>query len=141
MKVFLDSNIWLRHLIGDQNFMQAECSRLLASVEQGFVTPYASAIVLLEVGYVLHSVYQMTTGKTIECLDAILKTRGLTVIDKTRYRSALALHRKTGVKMSDCLIATQLGKGITLCTYDREFLKIPHLIVVEPKDVLSRLAV
>lgn len=139
MRVFLDSNVLLRYFLADNPVVFEECAALLHAAEQGRITPIVSAIVLLEFEYVLRSVYTIPLPAIIEDIGTLLAVRGIVLIDKTNYRKAFALRKKTGVKMSDCLIAMQVGKGMTLCTYDREFRKIPGLSAAAPKDVLARL--
>ncbi len=137
MKLFIDTNIVLRYLVQDNQNMSAACMSLFEKIEQGTVLPYISTIVLLEVYWVLTSHYQVSKKKAQFYIDMILHMRGLVIVEKTNFRRAFALHKKTGVKLADCLIATQIGAGTVLCTYDAEVKKLPGLRVVTPAEVMS----
>ncbi len=139
MNCFLDTNIWIRYFIGDDLKKQESVRELLEHIEQGFIRPYTSSIVLLEVQWVLMSLYKSQKHQVQEAVDIILSTREMVVIDKTNFRSAFLLHKKIGLKLADCLIATQIGKGITLCTYDKEFQKIPGLLITDPSKAIKNI--
>lgn len=136
MKLLLDSNIWLRYLARDDEAAYQTCSKLFGYIQHGAIRPYISAIILLEIYWVLTSLYRVTKNSAQGDIEKISSTRRLTIIEKTHFREAFTLHKKTGVKLADCLIATQVGKGIILVTYDREFRKLPGLAVAEPEEVL-----
>jgi predicted nucleic-acid-binding protein len=135
MKLFLDSNIWLRYLLQDDDLAYLSCSKLMKSVREGRIRPYTSSVVFLEVYWVLTSTYGISRNDTQKDIETLLSVRGLVIVEKTDFRSAFYLHTKTGVKLADCLIATQLPKGVELCTYDREFARIPSLNTVTPEEV------
>lgn len=136
MKLLLDSNIWLRYLLRDDEKVFQDCSSLFENVQKGAIRPYTTAIVLLEVYWVLTSTYGISKESARGDIEKICATRGLVIVEKTSFRASFELHTKTGVKLADCLIATQVGKGITLVTYDHEFRKLPGLMVAEPDEVL-----
>lgn len=136
MKFLLDSNIWIRYLVRDNEASFQSCSALFTSMEKGNIRPYISTIILLEIYWVLTSYYKIKKKEAQKDIEKICATRGLVIVEKTDFRRAFALHKKTGVKLADCLIATQVGKGIALCTYDREFAKIPSVRSMTPAQVL-----
>jgi predicted nucleic acid-binding protein len=138
MKLFLDTNIWIRYFVGDDATKLRACQQLFAEIEAGKIRPYVSSVVLLEVYWVLTSAYDYPKLKAAEIVKLMLAMRGVVIVEQGDFRRAFTLHRRTGVKLADCLIATQLGKGIALCTYDREFSKLPSLTLTNPSEVSSR---
>lgn len=138
MKLLFDTNIWVRYFIGDNKKVRDDCVTLFKAVDQGKIKLYLSTIVLLEIYWVVQSVYGKTKAQSADIVESIMDTRGLVIIERTFFRQAFDLHKKTGVKLADCLIATQVGKGITLVTYDREFRKLPGLVLAEPSEVLKK---
>ncbi|MBI5619852.1 PIN domain-containing protein [Candidatus Gottesmanbacteria bacterium] len=139
MKLFLDTNTVLRYLVDDNKSMSDACTSLFQKIEQGAIRPYISTIVLLEIYWVITSHYQIVKAKAQLYIDMILQARGLVIVEKTNFRKAFTLHRQTGIKLADCLIATQVGKGISLCTYDTEFKKLPGFRVVTPEEVVGNI--
>ena len=133
-KLFLDTNIWLRFILED-NEQAKDCRELIAQVEAGKWRVYTSTIVMLEINYVLSSVYKIKRSEVLRDLEAILKTRNLTLIEKTDFNQALKFCRQFGVKLSDCLIAAQLPKKMILVSYDQDFKKLP-ITVKTPANLL-----
>lgn len=139
MKLLVDTNIWLRYLVANDPVIFADCKALIENIQSGKVRPYVSTIILLELNYVLRSVYQIPQSEINKDISAILESRGLVIIEKTDFTTAFALHQKTGVNLSDCLIAGQIRGDLNLCTYDREFRKIPGILPLTPKTVIEKI--
>jgi predicted nucleic-acid-binding protein len=135
-KIFLDTNIWIRPLVEDSK-QSTEIINLIKAVDQGQFQPYTSNIVLLEVNFVLQSVYKAKSSSVITDIQNILKTKSLVLIEKTRFKEAIKLHQQTRVKLTDCLIATQLPPNTTLITYDQDFQKLPGVTSKTPKQLLT----
>lgn len=136
-KVFLDTNVFLRFFISTDSQKHDKSKELISYIEKGLVRAYTSNVVFLECYYVLVSFYKTPRDKVFEIFTRISGMRNITILEQTDTRQAIALWNQTGVKFTDCLIATQVGKGITLVTYDREFRKLPGLAVAEPEEVLQ----
>lgn len=138
-RIFIDTNVWLRFLTADEKRQFEDCQRLLVLSEQGRFKPYTSTIVLLEIAYTLASFYRAGKKEIISDLEDLLKTRNLTLIEKSDFSKALILFKRYQIKLADCLIATQLPKGVVLCTYDQEFKRIKGISGLTPKEVLVSL--
>ena len=136
-KLFLDTNIWIRYLIKDELKQFATVKELLASVEEGKYQPYISSIVLLELSYVLKSVYRFTFGEVLDALESVTTTRGITIIETTDSVLALACFKTYKIKFTDCLLASQIRKDIVLVTFDEELRKIKELTVKTPEEILK----
>jgi predicted nucleic acid-binding protein len=140
MKIFLDTNIWVRYLIDDSKQTE-DCDMLIRYIERGFLQPYTSNIVFLECVYVLEKLYGVSSSSLKEILDAMLETRSLTIYEKTDTQQALLWHKNLSVKYADCLIATQIPQDVTLVSYDRDFDQFPTLHRQEPPDINALLRV
>ncbi len=138
-KIFIDTNVWLRFLVGDQKTQYEACKKLIALNEEGKFRIYTSTIVLLEIIYTLSSFYRVKKKAIISDIKAILSSRNLTLIEKTDFKKALILYQKHNIKLADCLIATQLQKNVVLCTYDRDFKKIKNVFSVTPQEIVKQI--
>lgn len=139
MKLFIDTNVWLRYLVPENEQQHQESKQLVKLIEAGKLRAYSSTIVFLEVGYMLKSVYEIDKKQIATDLDTLLKLRQLQIIEKTNLRKALKLHQKTNVKLVDCLIADQIPAEVKFCTYDREFKKLKQCNLVTPSEVIKSL--
>ena len=70
-------------------------------------------------------------------MKAILASRNLTLIEKTNWRQAIELYQQHNIKLADCLIASQLAKGVILCTYDQDFKRLKEVASVTPDQVIK----
>ena len=138
-KLFLDTNIFLRFFLRDnENQYQSVC-RLLAKIEEGTFRPYTSSIVFLELNYVVRNIYKLPIDEVLDYLDAIRKMRGMTVIEKTDTDKAIALYTRYKIKLGDCFIATQIPKEGILLSYDEDFKKIKEIKFQTPDEILQSL--
>lgn len=135
-KVFLDSNVWLRFFAQDNSQFES-VQKLLAATENGQYFPYTSAIVLLEISYVLKTAYKQPKDKINAYLKSICGIRNITIIDKTNIKRSLEISEKTGIKFSDCLIASQIPKEAVLVTFDKEFARVGGIVCKTPAELLS----
>lgn len=136
-KIFLDTNVWLRFLLQDEKQQAEDCVKLIELVETGNFRPYTSAIVLLELQYVLTVVYKIAREAVVEDIEIILGMRGLVLVEKTNFGEAFRIYRQLKIKLADCLVATALPEKMTLCSYDQDFRKISGIVVKTPAEVVG----
>lgn len=137
-KVFIDTNIWLRFILRKNNINQyEECHRFFTKIEEGVFVPYTSSIVLLEINYVLKSFYKVEKNFITQCIRKILESRNLVLIESTNFKNALEINEKTNVKLTDCVIATQVPEKTAVITFDHDFKKIKNIISQTPGEFLS----
>ncbi|MBU1085502.1 MAG: PIN domain-containing protein [Candidatus Beckwithbacteria bacterium] len=123
-KLFIDSNVWLRFILED-NEQAEECKKLIKLIEEGRFRVYTSSIVMLEINFVLSSIYKIRMIDVIKDLEAILKTRNITLLEKTDFNKALSWHKQFKIKLADCLIGSQIDKNMILVSFDKDFDKLP----------------
>ena len=98
MRYFIDTNIFLRVFVKDNEKAFKECLVLLTIVKENKIEAYTSSIVLAEINWTLGSYYHFSKPKTIRCIKSILNLRGLKVEDKHEMIRALQLYEKNSVK-------------------------------------------
>jgi len=135
-RVFIDTSIFIRFLTQDDQVKYRDCVEFFKLVENGSIRPYTSNIVILEIIYVLVSLYKFPKEQVLKAIEAIFKLRNLVLIDKTDTVKALRIFKETKIKYGDCLIVSQMS-DLVLITYDTEFNKIHDMKVVEPADLVK----
>ena len=130
-KIFLDTNVWLRFFLKD-NDQYESVYELISRIEEGKFLSYTSNIVILEIIFVLEKMYSLPVSQIFVYLEAVRQVRNITLIEKTNTSLALRYLKEYGLKYADCLIASQLARGMTLVSFDKEFLKIKELTVKTP---------
>ena len=134
MKLFIDTNVWLRYLLRDDENAYQTCLKVFSWIAESKIRPYTSSLVLLEINFVTAKIYHASPSEVISTLEKVLKTRNLTLLEKTDFKKALAWHKKYQIKLADCLITSQLKNDIGICTFDSHFKKLP-LKVIPPAAI------
>ncbi|MBI3103568.1 PIN domain-containing protein [Candidatus Daviesbacteria bacterium] len=136
MKIFIDTNLWVRFFIQDVADQYEITKNLLAKVEAGELRAYTSTIVLLELQFVLQKIYKLSFAGVLEVFEIIQKVREMTIIEKTNFNLALEFYRKYKVKFPDCLISSQIPQNTILVSFDEELSKIKEITVKKPQEIL-----
>ena len=137
MKIFIDSNVFLRLLVPEDETSYNQCQQIFNQISAGQIAPYCSNIVLLEVVYTLNRTYKFPKAKILSWLNDCQKLRNITIIDKTNFKTSVDLFNNFNIKFGDCLIAPQIPKSVSICTYDPDFNMIPGLIAKTPSQILN----
>jgi len=137
MKVFIDTNIFIRFFTRDDNEMFEDCKKLLALAEEGKFRPYTSNIVILEILFILTKIYKIPSKYALADIEKLLSLRNLVLIEKTDTKKALEYFSMSNVKFADCLITAQQRKDFVLCTYDKDSKKIYNGNIKTPAEIIS----
>ena len=138
-KLFLDTNIFLRFFLRDNENQYRDVCRLFAKIEEGNFKPYTSSIVFLELNYVVRNIYKLPIEEVLDYIRAVKEIRGMTVISKTSTDKAINLYKKYKIKLGDCFIASQLPDEAVLVSYDRDFKKIKEIKSQTPDEIFKEL--
>lgn len=141
MKLFFDTNIFLRFFITESPRFNQECIQLIDFVKRGVIAPYTSNVVLLEFQCVLLKTYKQPKQTIIRDINSILDLRNLHLIENTDFKKAIKYYQNHNVKFGDCLIATQIPPNCHLCTYDEDFRKISSLSIITPAQAIKKLQI
>lgn len=131
MKIFVDTNIFLRFIDGEKT-----CVSFFNYVKTGSKIFYVQAVVVSELVWVLRTSYQWNVSDVAEILESFLKTSNLKFITKCDIGKALTLYREKNVKYNDCLIVTSMEIGNQIVSFDREFDRFEGIMRIEPKDLI-----
>jgi len=132
--VFVDTNIFLRVLVKENERMFIDCREVLTLISKGSLAAFTNTVVLVEIQFVLTTVYKQSREKVKEALIAVLSVPNMKIIDDTDAHLALSLFSKTNVKFTDCLIASSKRLQIrqeAILSYDRDFDRL-HVSRIEP---------
>lgn len=136
-RFFIDTNIFLRALVKENQTDFDNCVRFLRLISDGKIQTFTSTIILLEVNFVLISFYNFEKPRIYQALQSIIDLPGLKFIDDFNRREAIELYAKTGIKFTDCLLASLIkDSNLTIVSYDHDFDKL-GLRRLEPKEILT----
>lgn len=130
MNFFLDTNIFLRYYIKDDEKFHSEVVRIIQKITNGTIKCVTSGVVLSEIVWVLGSYYHEPRQSTSNVIRTVLGIGKLKIVDNYDYRLATQFYEQFNIKFIDCLIASIpeiASKKWTIISYDRDFKKLPVL--------------
>ena len=139
MMYFIDTNIFLRVLVNENQTSHDQCELLLDKIKQNKIKAITGTVVLTEVLWTLLSYYKTSKIKAVSSVEGILNLRGLKIMDYYDHRIALELYSLYNVKYIDCLIASARGfdkQKMMVVSYDRDFDKL-KILRVEPVSLIN----
>ena len=140
MKYYLDTNIFLRFLVADDERAHASCVELFRLIEERKIKGITSSLVFAEIVWVLGSFYKFPRAKISEAL-AILGRSRISFDDRFDILTAIELYGSHTVKFVDALIAShpliRSGK-LPIVSYDTDFDKL-KVKRIEPQEVVAEM--
>ena len=135
---FLDTNVVLRDLTGDDPAKARACYELFQRVQRGDEELFTTESVAAEVAYVLSSPrgpYRLAHAEIASRLHPILALRGVRLPQKQVCLRALDFFaRHDGLDIEDALALAHMERlGIDeIVSHDRDFDDIPEVTRIEP---------
>ena len=141
MKYFIDTNIFLRLLIKEDEKTYSQCYKLLSAIKTNQIKAVTSSITLAEIVWTLLSYYKFPKRKVVQVVKSILNLKELKIIDAYNPLVSLELFDKYTVKYIDTLIASVkeiADKKWIVVSYDRDFDKLA-IDRKEPHEILEQM--
>ena len=123
--VVLDSNVILRHLIGDHPELSARADAIFEPIKDGREYGLVPEAVFAECIYVLEGPYRATRAAVAHWLSQFLSYRGLIGDHLPVLRESLSVYAKSNVNFVDALaLVTARRNGFELVTFDEQLKKL-----------------
>ncbi len=135
MSEFVDANIFLRLITGDDPENAARCLELFERASRGDVSFHTSESVVVEVVYVLsRTTYRSPRAEVEAAFGAALSNPGLRMDHKSSVLRALELWHESNLGFEDCLSVQHVRRLALdgIYSYDRDFDRIPGIRRLEP---------
>jgi predicted nucleic acid-binding protein len=133
---FIDTDVIIRLLTGDDPAKQAAAATLLTRVEQGELTVAAPDTVIADAVFVLSSkrLYNIPRAQIAAMLTPLVRLSRFRVQNRRSLLAALAIYGMTNLDFRDALIvaAMQSSESRTLYSYDQGFDRIATIQRQEP---------
>src|SRR5215210_1071956 len=131
---FLDTNIFLRHLLGDDPAQSPRATAYFQVIEQGRSRARVSEIVIFEVVFTLERGYRRSKAEIQSAVLSLLELPGILLPRKRRFREVFRLYVEKNISFADAYHVVMMEKlSLTeVVSFDRDFDRIPTLQRVEP---------
>lgn len=126
----IDTNVLVRHLVGEPESQASAATRYLATAE----TLLLADLVVAEVVYVLESVYAATRQSIATSVRAILAFPAIHVVDASLLLRAVELYEVERLDFAEAYVvasAERSGVGV-VASFDRSIDRVATIRRVEP---------
>lgn len=134
--MFIDTNVFLRHLLNDHPQHSARAFGLISAIERGDVTAWTTDLAVAELVFVLSSkrTYNLDRQAISDLLVPLLDLSGLRLERKRMYVRVFELYVSLPIDFIDAYHAALLeSRGDTaLYSFDTDFDLVPGLRRHEP---------
>jgi predicted nucleic acid-binding protein len=135
-KPFIDTDVIIRFLTGDDLQKQAAATTLFEQIEQGILTVVAPDTVIADAVYVLSSprLYHVARDEIRELLTTLVRLPHFQVQNRFCVLQALELYASTKLDFGDTLIIASMEQQNSriLYSYDTDFDRIQGIARREP---------
>jgi predicted nucleic acid-binding protein len=134
---FIDTNVFLRHLLGDHPQHSPRATALIARIEQGELQLQVSEMVIFETVFTLERSYRIAKDQIRDSMLALLSLPGLIVSGKRRYRQVFDFYVDRNLPFGDAYIIAQMqqAKAGMIYSFDTELdRKVPEVSFPPPPN-------
>jgi predicted nucleic acid-binding protein len=127
---FIDSNVFLRHLLNDHPTHSSAALALFRAIERREAEGWTSALVVSELVFVLAGrLYQVPRATIRDQLLPLLSLPGLKLERKRMYTRVFELFTTLNIDYNDCYHAAliEARREVELWSFDEDFDRIPGL--------------
>ncbi len=122
-RIFVDTNVFLRFLTGDDPKKAQRCRALFERAEQGQAEVQIDVLVLAELAWTLRSYYGRPREEIATTLEQILDMRSVRIPGKATLREAVGLYARHNVDFIDACHAVEARRrgAQRFYSYDEDF--------------------
>jgi predicted nucleic acid-binding protein len=132
-EVLLDTNIILRHALGDDAAHARQARRLFEQAAEGSLRLLVPSLVIAQVVWTLESFYRASREYITGLLKALLETPGVTALEPQVVSRCIEIYRAHNIEIVDAYLVAlaEETKTPVLATFNkRDFRRFPHLKLI-----------
>jgi len=132
--LFLETNIFLRHLRGDHPDFSPRATALLQRIEQGSLKVRTADTVIFETVFTLERVYKKSKEAIRNAFLPLIELPGIILPGKRRVRRVFAYYIEKNISFADAYhaVLTESFGLEQIVSFDRDFNRISSITRVEP---------
>lgn len=134
---FVDTNIFIRYLTGDDQQKYKACLHLFQQAERHTIELTTSAEIVSEVVFVLSSKFYKLPRPAIQAtLSKLLGLPGFRLPERSVYFRALSLFATHNIDFEDCMTVARMEQQriSSIYSYDRDFDRFSEIARKQPEN-------
>ena len=134
-EIFMDTNPFIRYLTNDVPERAERVENLLKKAKKGEIKLITNELIIVEIVWVLESIYDMDKNQIYNLLQAMFNTRNLEISNKVILQEASEIYKEKNIDFVDAYTVSYMkAKGFkTLCSFDKKHMRrIDWIELVEP---------
>jgi predicted nucleic acid-binding protein len=130
VSAFVDTNVLVRHLVGDPPKMAARATAYLQKESELLVTD----LIVAETIYVLESFYEVARPEISEAMRALIVMESVSVIDAPLLHRAVEIYEYDRLDFAEAyLVASAESTGVMqIASFDRSIDRVKSVTRIEP---------
>jgi predicted nucleic acid-binding protein len=134
VRIFLDTNVFLRHLLQDVPEQSSRASALLGRLERGEITARIADTVVFETVFNLQRRYGIAKAAIRDQVLPLIELPAIELPNKQRLRRVFELYVDRNMSFADAFhVAVMEQLGIEeIASFDKDFDRVPGIRRVEP---------
>ncbi len=132
-EVLLDTNIVLRHALGDDQSHRQQAQRLFERASEGDLRLLVPSLVIAQVVWTLESFYRASREYITALLRALLATPGVTALEPRVASRCIEIYGAYNIEIVDAYLVAlaEQTKTPLLATFNKkDFRRFPHLKLI-----------
>jgi len=132
-EVLLDTNVILRHALGDDVSHRRQALRLFEQAGEGTLRLLVPTLVIAQVVWTLESFYRASREYITGLLEALLETPGVTALEPRVAARCMEIYRTHNIEIVDAYLVAlaEETKTPVLATFNKkDFRRFPHLRLI-----------
>ncbi len=121
--IFLDTNIFLRYFLQEDEQATKRIERLFADIVEGHINAVSNSLVIAEIVWVLQKAYCWDKEKICENIELILNTPHIRFFDRNVLLASVQIFKNTEIDYIDAYTSAfmRVHQIETLYSYDKHF--------------------
>jgi predicted nucleic acid-binding protein len=131
---FLDTNVLIRHFLGDHPVQSPRATAFVRGIERGDVEIHTADTVVFEVVFILERHYHRLKAEIRDALMGLIDLPNVLLSGKRHLHEVFDLYVNLNIPFADAYHVVQMRRlGLTeIVSFDRDYDRVPGITRIEP---------
>ena len=133
---FADTNFYLRFILRDNRLQAKKTDEYLEEAKKGNIEITFLSSIILEMDYVLRSVYSLDRGEITKYLGTLIETPYLNIEDRNVWAGVFEIYQSKKISLIDIYLHLKAEKNnAEVLSFDKDFRKLARMRINWPNTL------